>query len=348
VPCSSQAIDLPEEQQLVDVRVDRVVAAPTAIQPLEGSKPPAKTIPVRVQLDAPVGTFESQTDQLVLGIDADLDGKQDLESTLQLPSDREAQSYFSPSEHGFSLDTRVSDFIVDLPSDRLENVTVDVLRRLEIRGQVYEFAPVEVDIDAAPPKIIAVDLSPGPSVVLGGMFEAQVSVWDLMSGVQAVEVAFDPENTGKFPDKPDFTAVKHSDRRWDVTVAVDQPPGLYTLLVRAVDRVGNMSPPFDLQFVVIDPVAAATQEAARRFRLEGIVTYRDKPVAGATLTLEGEGDAEIPDAETDEQGRYAFPTVPSGEYELAARAVLRNVVRMAKEQVTLGDAPIQQLDVQLE
>jgi outer membrane receptor protein involved in Fe transport len=68
-----------------------------------------------------------------------------------------------------------------------------------------------------------------------------------------------------------------------------------------------------LFFVFALPATAATTGLVR-----GTVTANGKPVAGASVTLNGSGSHLV--TKTDAEGRYAFPIVPFGHYTLTAQA----------------------------
>jgi outer membrane receptor protein involved in Fe transport len=92
-----------------------------------------------------------------------------------------------------------------------------------------------------------------------------------------------------------------------------------------------------LSFTIAMPALAATVGLVR-----GTVTLNGKAVAGATLTLEGEGSSFT--AQSDAKGDYVLSAVPFGTYRLrvsAGKAALyQTVVTVSSDTVTAIDVPL--------
>ncbi len=95
-----------------------------------------------------------------------------------------------------------------------------------------------------------------------------------------------------------------------------------------------------LTFLFVAPAVAAVTGLVR-----GTVTLDDKPIAGATITLEGEGSKFTVKSES--TGEYVFSNVPFGSYRLTATlpnvAPLRVDVTVTSGQVSTVDLPLSKL-----
>ena len=123
-----------------------------------------------------------------------------------------------------------------------------------------------------------------------------------------------------------------------------------TLLVRALDRVGNASPPARRVLVFKSAETIARQRAARRIEVRGRVRYFGTPVPEIPVVLRQlpdappAGGAPEPDAEplefstlSDDKGEFRIPRVPPGKYTLQAKGVFRNKVREVSTPVRLDE-----------
>lgn len=398
VPCGKDMTAIPEATDLTEVRLST---------PSEGRYIPATDlIPLAVQIDAPVGTFERDEDAVEFRVFelADADGpgptsapelppepppaappepvpapepsdlatdlvsmqsdkaplQADVEPTptaqpplLQLLTDRDVQVGFvdSTPEGVVNLHASVADFELELPTGRLENVDIQVETTMQVRDHVSpQIPPLELYVDTAPPVV-------GPArtvnytgfVPVGQELLLSVWAWDAGCGVEKVEAVFDLTGSGEFPAEGAVAeGILVSGRQWGLAINSGADTGAKTLLVRAIDYVGNASDPIRLPLQIVSLEGAALQASAQKVEIAGMVLFRDKPIPEADVTLteladpaasNPEGTASGVMVSTNDKGRYSLPNVAPGEYQIKARAVIHNRVRRIEQQVSVKPGP---------
>ncbi|WP_372896111.1 hypothetical protein, partial [Stieleria sp.] len=249
VPCGKHLTNVPEVTDSVDLRMTTSSKG--------GILGATKSIPVAVQIDAPVGSFENGRDHLNLGIDLDGSGVPHPEDSVRLTTDRGVMIGFvkSTPDGTVELTNVVSDHLIDLPAERLENLLIDVAASLTINDQIQSFRKIELLIDTAPPVVGPVTRTDGLSfAAVNSQVDLEVWAWDEGSDVTKVQAAFDVDGNGEFPAAGNiFTASRTSDRQWILTVDSGADAGKKSLLVRGVDRVGNESDPVAVEMEVVSP-----------------------------------------------------------------------------------------------
>lgn len=343
VPCGKQATNLPELTDLFDLQMT------TASK--NGVLASTESIPVALQVDTPVGSFEDGHDTLVIGIDPEGKGVPNPETSIRLTADRSVRIGFVKSHPDGTVDlnTVVSDFMIDLPVDRLENLDFGVAANLTVNNQSQAFPSIPLLIDTAAPIVGPVNQTQSVGFVnVGGPIELSVWAWDTGSGVTKVEAAFDQDGSGEFPEAGElFSAVQISSREWALTANAGADIGKKTLLVRGVDGVGNASEP-----VAIDVEVVSLKEGAERVKqqtvdLIGTIQHREKVVSEAEVKLIAipEDPTQEPDlvaaiaVRSMENGRYSIPGVAPGSYRLAARRVIRNKVHRVEKDIVVAPGP---------
>ncbi|WP_182869892.1 carboxypeptidase-like regulatory domain-containing protein [Stieleria mannarensis] len=361
VPCGKHLTNVPEITDRVDLRM--------ATSSKGGVLGATKSIPVAVQIDAPVGSFENGRDHLDLGIDLDASGVPNPEDRVTLTTDRGVMIGFvkSAPDGTIELTNAVSDHLIDLPSQRLENLLIDVAASLTINDKVQSVRSIELLIDTAPPVVGPIHRTDGLDfVAVNGQVDLEVWAWDEGSDVTKVEAAFDLEGTGEFPAAGNiFTGSRTSDRQWVLTVDSGPDAGKKTLLVRGVDRVGNESDPLSIDIEVVSATESAKRVKQQTVDLVGTIQFRERNVPEAEVRLiavpaedsgVGAGSSESADEEaagwsvrSTENGGYLIPGVSPGSYRLAARAVIHNRVHRTElpVEVTVGPQRTMRVDVTL-
>jgi hypothetical protein len=338
VPLGIQSSDLAEETDLREIRI-------LAPEVEAAYKAPIESIIVDAQVDAPLGAFQNPDDLLEIGIDVDRD--RDLrgsEPRVQLAADRQVNIWLDRSGPGglFSLDTKIGDFHLAVPTPALRNARVSVLGRIFASGKTGWSEPVDILLDGTPPRIERVELLPA-AVVIGP--DVEVSIWptdDNLSGVVKVEAGFDTSGHGKFDETIEpFELSRDANGRWFSklpTKALD--PGVLTLLVRATDRAGNVSDYTKVKCRIITKAEADAAAAAPLAKLFGTVFYGNDPAAGVEMTVTSEKGPKIPAATTDASGNFSFTNIPPGKYKLAAKAVIHNKTRKTEQEVTVESTAV--------
>jgi hypothetical protein len=326
VPVGVDSPVVAEEASLHEVRI---------LEPAANTKLPAPqaAIHASLQIDAPVGSFQSDDDFVEVGIDADLDREFRGERTVKLRSDRQSAVRLTGcSPDGvMRVHADVRDYELVLPVAGMQNVAVNVLARLVASGKESWSEPVEMMLDAAGPEITEVTLTPDQDMVeIGKELQVAVGVTDHDgSGVGKVEMAFDVAGAGEFgAAPPPVEAVAQSQAVWigKLDTSALQPAN-YTILVRATDVVGNASNYVEVKNVkVVTPEMAAESRRQETNRVYGTVRFGEEPAAGMKMTLESlEPDGpSVEPVIADESGDFMFPAVPPGKYQLLAEGKIRN------------------------
>ena len=371
VPCGEPSRDLPEwtefeTDEIVAVELDRAEQQGSSTE--EMIVPPADKTKVELRVDAPVGSFETAGDVVLVGIDGNADGLWDGKYPIELKDDREVTVGISEAgENGeIVMDTRVSDWRVALPTRGLSNVTAKVVGKLSLTSHEADFASRPIGFDGAAPRIQRIQTVPSSSkgVLVGSEISIVVTAFDEMSGVKAVRVGFVPPDAEYFPEDAapeDATPLTRSaGGPWLAKVTMGDLPGPQTLMVEAVDKVGQGS----RKTMALTAITEQQQLALLAVDVSGVVAYRDEPVPAADVQLlappggdESGADAAANDeprvvatAASDGNGGYIFRGVKAGDYQLVARAVIRNVPRKAESKlsVTADTPPRLEVDLVLE
>ena len=337
VPCGPAATNVPEVADALDLRI---------LAPADGAMfaAPAAKIPVSLEVDAPVGSFDNERDTLEVGIDRDRDRDFRDEAPLVIHSDRQAEIFLNRfGTNGIVvIKTDVHDFKLEVPGGALQNLRANLIAKAQVGSRIAYSAPKEIGLDGAPPQISRVELLPGRTVQIKG--ELTVDVWSTdaeMSGTAKVEVGFDVDATGKFSEKePPLPAVSVAPTKWSIKLPTDKLlPGKATILIRATDRVGNVGEITKMPITVISAADAAALAKAAGSRVFGTVRYGPDPLEKATVALVGPDDKPIASAETDAAGFFSLEAVPAGTYKLAARGLARNKPRKLEQTLTVPAPP---------
>ena len=318
---------------------------------------PASGPPLEMRVDAPRGAFPPDLidDYLEVGIDVDRDREFRDEKTYRFQSDRLVviKATDLHPNGALQLETRVSDFAIDLPADGLSNAVANLLARLSVGPHVTWSESVPVVLDAAPPKIDRVEMNPGRVVEVGS--EVEISVWASdadLSGAAKVEIGLGSPSGEFAANPPPVEAELIGGFRWRGQLKLDKlAPGFHTVLIRATDSVGNVGGMHKESLQVVPPGSVPPPPpAATGATITGTVKYGDEPFAGATVELIplDQAAAKIDPVTPDDGGRFTFKNVPAGEYTLTAQGRARNKLRKAEQAVTVeqGNTGLQLFSLQ--
>lgn len=356
VPCGKHVTNVPEVTDSVDLRM--------TTSSKNGILGATKSIPVEVRVDAPVGSFENGRDHLSIGIDLDESGVPNPEDSVTLTTDRGVTiGFVKSSPNGVvELVNVVSDHLIDLPAEKLENLFIDVAASLTINDKTQSFRNIELLIDTAAPVVGPVNRTDGLDFVgVNSQLVLNVWAWDEGSDVMKVEAAFDLDESGEFPKAGNiFTGSRTSDREWSLSVDSGADAGKKTLLVRGVDRVGNRSKPVAMELEVVSSTENTKRVEQQTVDLIGSIQWRQKGIAEAEVRLIAIADdppgvqAAAPKpsdslaVRSTENGGYLIPGVSPGSYRLAARAVIRNKVHRTEKEVVVTVGPERKMRVDVE
>jgi hypothetical protein len=142
------------------------------------------------------------------------------------------------------------------------------------------------------------------------------------------------------------------------------PPGTYLILVRGIDKVGNVGEYGHTSITLYSKDDLEAQRAAIRVSLRGAVEYNKMPIPGAKVWVvpvesdpkagaaaTGSGDKKaadkkpaapepaepIPPVKTDQDGQFVLPKVPLGKFKLQTEVIFRNKIRKAELEITVDE-----------
>jgi len=333
VRCSADRESFPVEEDRQEV----VIASPEDGAAFLG---PRATIPLLLQVNAPLGAFQDPRDVIEVGLDLNGDRQLTNERTWRFYADRQTEVRLTKAVPGgpILLHTSVSDYQFPLPVPQVRNARSSLLARLQIGDRTVWADARDVVFDSSPPKIAPLGQINAP---FGRGYPVELIVEDDLSGVSKVEVLIDKKKLGVFGDQKPVEAKQISASKWQVTVPVDEVivEGNFTVLMQATDRVDNKSPLYSVPIQIRN----APPPMFEKNRVRGIVKYEQQPRAKTKVTVIGLKDT---DTETDEQGRFSF-RLPPGKYQLHAESLIRNAKRESLLDITVDPPPAPPLDVEL-
>jgi hypothetical protein len=347
VPCWSSLKDVAEAS-------DQLTARILSPEPGTAFAAPAELLPIRLEVDAPQGAFENGRDVVEIGIDADRDREFRDEPTWKLYSDRQAEILLPAVGAGGRIEfaAQVGDFELRIPGSGYLNQRVNLLARVQAGNAEQWSEPVEIVLDAEPPRTLRVGLEPAGVAPMGETLLVSVVAGDeQLSGVAKVEVGFDIESNGRFSDElPPLPATRNEEGVWQVELPVDAPLelGPTTVLVRASDRVGNQSELTKVDVVVATPEQAEMLQQKATNRVSGFVRYGGLALADAEVVLLDETDAVYATRRTDERGHFVFPEVLLGIYRLKVRGLARNRPRLYEATLEVAAPPAKPLQLNID
>lgn len=346
--CDRSSTEIPELTELKEVRVrtrdDQVVFGETS------------SIPVELSVDAPVGSFENGDDTVSVSLQADANGLMRNTPLITLDTDRSFKVGYKQAlpDGTLHLISDVSDFQVEVASVGLRNMPLKVLGQMELGGELVKQDSQLVMIDTSPPFITNTSITPAIGFAsTNATVDMVVSVWDEDSIVKQLEAAFDLDGSGKFP----ATGIINQSEilpngQWKISVPTGAEPGEKMLLIRATDEVGNSCEPFACEVLVLSQNDTDAMILEQTVELTGTVSFRGEMILNADLDLSAVGEIKESSqprvtAKTDEKGRFMFTDIPPGQYQLKARGVLRNRVRLTEIPVNIEPGPKRTVSIEV-
>jgi hypothetical protein len=317
--------------------------------------PETASVPLEFRVDAPLEFFRERGGSVEVGVDEDSFGAID-RGVRRFFADRQVglQLVKTTPTGGFHIAAAVSDFRVEIPTQGLRNIEVDLVSRLSTEGSDLVAGPstdsVRIALDGEPPRLNVV----GPNrIEVGKPLEVSVRAEDTLSEVAKVEAAIDVDRVGHFGmSKPMPAAFDAATGRWKVILKTEElQAGLsYTLLVRATDQVGNESRMEPLEFRAVTPPPPPRPDSGppplpTTRTITGIITYDGEPVRNATVELEQSGK---PPARTNASGQFTFTGIPPGQYKLVAKGIARGNFRNGEREFRVTIPPSEPLAIRLE
>jgi hypothetical protein len=350
VPASGETSDIAED---LDMLAARIVELP------KGTiyRPPTATIPVRIELDAPASILKNPQLRAEVGIDRNRDRELRGDEVVVLSADRQVTAALVDVDQAgqLAIEAQVGDFSLEVPAAALPSGRVNLLARAALGDREAWSEPVEIVIDGELPRTSAIELRPAGAVVIGQELLASALCDDLgLSGVAKMEAAFDLERSGKFGSSPPPVAgALRDDGRWTARLpTAGLASGSYNVLVRAIDRAGNVGEPIRASIRVQSQAEADAKKVHDNSAdIAGVVAYGQAPQANTKVALLADTGARpaaakaktdpppaLATATTDGQGRFTFPRVAPGKYVLVAEALVKNKNRRAEQPLAFQTA----------
>lgn len=305
--------------------------------------PEPEAIEASLQVDIPSAVLRDGNSWLEIGIDADRDRTLVGEPSLQVTSDRLVELQLDPdiADGTLAISTRTSDLVVTLPPPPVRAGRANLLARAILPDQDVWSEPVEIIFDNEAPQISRVQLIPGRAIAQGEPLQISLLASDgELSGVVRVEAAFDLEGRGEFtPETKPIPGALQSDGRWRIDLpTAPVNPGVYNVLIRATDRVGNLS---DYQRTRVEVLAKDAAQPAMENRISGRVVFgrlAKAPAAGIAVRLVESGQP-IRERRSDKDGQFVFDKVPPGDYRLEAAGLIAGNRRTGTMPLEVPPAP---------
>jgi hypothetical protein len=342
VPCSGDVADVAEDLEVLAVN----------LPPLpDGTiyQPPRDTLPVVVEIDAPAAALTTPPLLVEVGIDRNRDRELVGDEIVRITTDRQASVTWGglPPTGELVVNTVVGDHTVEVPSLGLGSGRANVIARAALDDRIAWSAPIEIVFDGEPPRLSNLELTPAGRVAIGTDVVVSALADDGgLSGIARLEAMVDIDRSGQFgPDAKPVAGGALEDGRWAAKIATaGLASGPYNILLRAIDRAGNVSKTARTNVRLITPEeAAAATLAASLADITGVVVYGDAPQAGIEMFLvQGEAPpqpaaagaaapAALAKATTDAEGRFRFEKIPPGDYTVIAKGLVRNKNRTAQQ-----------------
>ncbi len=309
--------------------------------------PKTSEVPVALQIDAPHGLLLDGKSFIEVGIDTNRDRELRHKETVRLTSDRQVELFLdSVGANGtLAIRTKVSDLHVTLPPPKLKAMRANILARVGLGTSDAWSPPIEVIFDDEPPQLSRLQLTPGSIVTQGDELEVSVLASDHeLSGVAKVEAAFDLQRRGEFGEPPPLPASMQSDGRWSVKLPTKPlRPGIYGIVVRATDQVGNASEYLKSSLEVV-PVDSGAAKHPPLGRITGKVVYgrfEKRPVGGAVVQLTAAKGEQTPrEVTTGDDGQFSIADVSPGDVTLNVEKLIAGNRRIAKTEVKVPAPPV--------
>jgi hypothetical protein len=307
--------------------------------------PKTSEVPVSLQIDAPHGLLLDGKSFIEVGIDTNRDRELRHKETVRLTSDRQVELFLdSVGANGrLAIRTKVSDLRVTLPPPKLKAMRANILARVDMGTSDAWSPPIEVIFDDEPPRLSRLQLTPGAIVTQGDELEVSVLASDHeLSGVAKVEAAFDLQQRGEFGEPPPLPASMQSDGRWSVKLPTKPlRPGIYGIIVRATDKVGNASEYLKSSLEIVPADSGAKHPPLGR--ITGKVVYgrfEKRPVGGAVVQLTAAKGEQTPrEVTTDDDGQFSIADVSPGDFTLKVEKLIAGNRRIAKSEVKVPTPP---------
>ncbi len=330
---------------------------------------------IGVWSDISDNAFRYGRDVVRVGVDKDRDRTLANNEFIEVNTPVTPHFHFAGITHMGSLKvvSRIEPKRMLLPTEWLVEGRYDVLAELVQVEKIVKSEALQIIVDDTCPVIDKIDVVSAVPATSGKPVAMQISCSDFgLSGVTGVRVGWARNGLISMEHALDLCVAQQSpDGIWSVQVPTDAlVPGVQTLLVQAEDKVGNLSDVKTLDLSVLTDEQIATLVESEVGAVIGRVQYVKLPVANMKVSLkkinpdgqqhQGSEVAKSPtldaslkaknadsnddsnkvhtySAQTDSDGRFAFPAVSKGQYELVVEGLYRGMNR--SKTVTLNMLP---------
>jgi len=306
--------------------------------------PLVEPLVVEFQVDAPDDAFRHTDDVVEIGIDEDADRVFRPSERKQFFADRQVDIRLDEIGPGgvMRFDASVGDFHVELDPGGLKNIEVDVMAQLLLATPDSSAGPtaaqdfVPIVLDGQSPEILDVD-TPSRFVNQGADLAVTVEVKDL-GGIEKLQIGFDHNDDGKFkdPEKPEELFQPSADGKWRVALPTKKA-GTHILLVRALDKVGNLPSSRKVE-ITVEATGTTNGSAAGTGTIEGQLVIAGRRPGTSWIDLKVEIKGVGPPSKVDGRGKFTFTKVPFGAHTITAEGIGGNKYRTGSGAVLLNAA----------
>ncbi len=304
---------------------------------------------VAVEVEAIVsdGHFLPEREIVSVGLDFNRDRTLWNEPAARLFSPVESSILWNgcDADGNLLLESVVQKPVLRLPVASSFNGHAAILASVEHHGATVWSNSQPLIIDHQPPRIVYAAPTGTQTPLLGKPIEVRVLVDDGdLSGVAAVQGAWSLSGSTELSANISVVeAVKLQADTWSLLLPTEAlRSGSTLLLVRAVDKAGNVSDTHREFIEVLDEDAVLRKQQSITTHMRGRVLFATQPLAGLKLELTTEADKSKQwQATTSTAGEFFFDAVPSGSYQVAVGGMVRGmrITRRAAVQIDATQQP---------
>lgn len=305
-------------------------------------------IAVDVATDLSDDLFQYGSDRVCVGID--LNGDRELENEPTWTHGRPVDVRFTwggvTPKGAIALHSHVGPQRFRVPTDGLVEGRYKLLAKLVRGDKVVWGGPQEWIVDTTAPTVAETNIVSALPAVLTQPLRVDVRIDDQgMSGAANVETGWAIGGELDFQNVAAVAAQRLADGVWAAVVPTDKlASGKHLLLVRAIDRAGNVSDVRTVEIELLTAAEIADRKNSQTAPVRGRIAFVKRPVPGMKVTLaippadddgaestaepkpaQPNGKTQVEPVTTDSDGRFLFPAVRAGDYEMTVAGMYRGM-----------------------
>jgi hypothetical protein len=311
-----------------------------------------KTIPVRLEIDAPEAYLDYNAEKKYFSINMTPDGVAGEISGPPIPSCRQVQVRLEEfSSNGeWTVLANVDDFELPLNVEKRANCGATIKAGIHVgqTTQPLKSDSLRVFLQSSPPEIKEIKLD-SPTLSdqpLSGYIVLDQVHGDFGNFVEEIRVGFD-NGVGKLDDSQDFVVCHAREgKKWqfsDLQTANLKPASNYKLLAKVVDKCGLVSTKNGKDAAIIVPReknidgSGKPDKPQKTRTVKGrVVDVSKRAVSESSIVLRGDGKTFS--ASCDANGNFEFKEVTLGEYEVIAQGKIAGYPSYYEDKITLTES----------